>query len=113
MAKAAHRPLLQKVKTIPLAGRQHKVALSMFAKPTRTRGSFKEFIDSLPHILAGQSFRDCVQAIVNARGRSKPVIAALGGHVIKCGCSRILIDLMRRRVVTAVAMNGAASIHDF
>jgi hypothetical protein len=54
-----------------------------------------------------------VDAIVAARRREKPVIAFMGGHVVKCGLGPVIIDLMRRGAVTAVAMNGSTSIHDF
>ena len=70
-------------------------------------------LQSLPHILAGDSFRAVVQAIATAREKQKPVIWGLGGHVIKCGLAPVLIDLMHHRFATAFAMNGAASIHDF
>jgi hypothetical protein len=85
----------------------------MFGKACRKGETFQAFLDSLPRILAADQFRECVDAIVRARRRSKPVIAAIGGHVVKCGLNRVIIDLMRRGVITALAMNGATSIHDF
>ncbi|HLW79803.1 MAG TPA: hypothetical protein VKU44_09425, partial [Terriglobia bacterium] len=72
-----------------------------------------QWIDSLPRILAGDSFRAVVAAIERARQKRKPIIWGLGGHVIKCGLSPVLIDLLTRGYLTAVAMNGAALIHDF
>jgi len=74
--------------------------------------SFAEFLASLPHILAGQDFRDVVAAVISARQNGRPVVLALGAHAIKCGLNPVVIDLVRRRVVTALAMNGAAAIHD-
>lgn len=71
------------------------------------------FLDSLPHILAGQAFRNLVERIATAHGAGRPVVAALGAHVIKCGLSPVLIDLMRRKVITALALNGAGAIHDY
>jgi len=73
----------------------------------------RAWLDSLPHILAGDSLRAVVRAMEKARAKSKPIIWGIGGHVIKCGLAPILIDLMRRGYLTAVAMNGAAMIHDF
>ncbi len=70
-------------------------------------------IDSLPHILAGDTLRAVVRAIAGARDKGKPVIWGIGGHVIKCGLAPVLIDLMRRGFATAFAMNGSTSIHDF
>lgn len=51
--------------------------------------------------------------IIAARRAGRPVIWMMGAHVIKCGLSRLLIDLMERGIVTHVATNGAGSIHDF
>lgn len=113
MAKTMRIPPARSVKTVPLTRRKSKVSLAMFAKACRKGDSFRAFLDSLPNILAAKEFSECVDAIVRARKRSKPVIAAMGGHVVKCGLNRVIIDLMRRGVVTALAMNGATSIHDF
>jgi len=73
----------------------------------------RAWLGSLPHILAAENLRAVVAAIERARGSGKPIIWGIGGHVIKCGLAPILIDLMRRGYLTAVAMNGAAMIHDF
>src|SRR5262249_3494387 len=54
-----------------------------------------------------------VAAIVAARKRNAPVVVGLGGHVVKCGLNPVLIDLMERGIITALAMNGSAAIHDF
>ena len=70
-------------------------------------------MDSFPDILAAQSFKAVVQAIVNARRRGKPVIFGMGAHPVKVGLNPILIDLVKRGIITAVAMNGAVIIHDF
>jgi len=113
MARKMQRILSQRIRTIPIAAKKHKVVLSMFGDASPKGESFQKFIDSLPDILAAQQFRACVEAIVRARRRLKPVIFCMGGHVIKCGLSRVIIDLMQRGAVTAIAMNGAASVHDF
>lgn len=69
---------------------------------------------SIPcHILAADSFRAVVQAIITARERQRMILWGLGGHVIKCGLAPVLIDLMRRGYATAFVLNGAAAIHDF
>ena len=105
--------LRRSVKTVPLSNRKNKVSLRMFGRPFRRGGSFHRFIDSLPDILAARSFKECVAAIIAARSKGKPVIAAMGGHVVKCGVSPVIIDLMERGVITAIAMNGSTAIHDF
>ena len=109
-----NQPLrLDRVSTYPLASRSSKVSVKDFACAARSGGSVKELIGSLPHILAGEDFRAVVEAIRRARQKRKPIIWGLGGHVIKCGLSSVLIDLMQSGFVTAMAMNGAAMIHDF
>jgi deoxyhypusine synthase len=104
---------LSRVRTIPLRTRENKVALDRFADPPRPNRTCAEFVDSLPAILAGSDFRSVVDAIVAARRNGRPVIFGLGAHVVKCGLNLVLIDLMRRGVITALAMNGAGAIHDF
>jgi hypothetical protein len=104
---------LSGLKTVSLKDRGGKVKQQDFAQPFKPGSGISGLIDSLPHILAGDSFRAVVEAIATARERRKPVIWGLGGHVIKCGMAPILIDLMRRGLATGFAMNGSASIHDF
>jgi hypothetical protein len=89
------------------------VTVREFASVPRGGASVAEWVESLPQILAGEGFRAVVEALRRARGRRKPIIWGLGGHVIKCGLSPVLINLMRRGYLTAVAMNGSALIHDF
>ena len=109
------RPLkLDRVKTYPLRSRPSKVSVADFARvPPAGAASVRAWTNSLPRILAGESFRAVVAALERARARRKPIIWGLGGHAIKCGLAPVLIDLLKRRYVTAVAMNGAALIHDF
>jgi hypothetical protein len=101
------------LKTVPLQARGGKVRVADFAAVYRKGSGIPGWLDSLPRILAGDSFRAVVAAIAAARARQRAIIWGLGGHVIKCGLAPVLIDLMRRGYATAFAMNGAASIHDF
>jgi len=103
---------LTKIRTIPLNARKCKVAIKDFAKLTKKGSSFKSFYDSLPDILASQNFRVLVDKIVESYRKEKMVILMMGAHVIKCGLSPLIIDLMKRGVVKAVALNGAGVIHD-
>ncbi|MBI4343331.1 MAG: hypothetical protein HY601_00760 [Candidatus Omnitrophica bacterium] len=102
-----------KLKTYPAGSRKSKVNFGEFARPCRKGGSFRQFFDSLPNILAAKEFDAVVEAIVAAHKRRKPVLFMFGAHVLKVGLSPLLIDLLRRRVVTAIAMNGAGVVHDF
>ena len=114
MSKYAKAPLdLTRLKTIGLQERGGKVKIADFASVYRAGSGITGLLDSLPHILAGDSFRAVIDALRSARDKRRAIIWAMGGHVIKCGLAPVLIDLMRRGYVTAFALNGAAAIHDF
>jgi len=114
MSRYREKPLsFEKLKTVPIADRGGKVNVSQFARPYQKGDGFSTWIDSLPKILAGDSFRAVVEAIQQARAKEKAILWGLGGHVIKCGLGDVLLDLMHRGWVTGFVMNGAASIHDF
>jgi hypothetical protein len=104
---------LSGLKTVSLKDRGGKVKQADFASAFVPGSGIAGLLESLPHILAGDSFRAVVTAIATARARRKPILWGLGGHVIKCGMAPILLDLMQRGFATGFAMNGSASIHDF
>jgi hypothetical protein len=101
------------VRTIPVARRPNKVRAEEFAHPPDGDRSFAAFLASLPDVLVARDFRHVVDAIAGAARRERGVVVMLGGHIVKTGLAPLLVDLMRRRVITHVAMNGSASIHDF
>lgn len=103
---------LDKVKTYPLASRKSKVTLADFAQPTSPDASLKDFLSSLPNILAVQSLRQLTERIERARELKKPIIWGIGGHVIKTGLAPLLIDLMKRGYLSAIASNGSVLVHD-
>lgn len=104
---------LSKVKTISIKNRKSKVQFEDFSKVYDPRKeSFTAFIKSLPHILVAEDLRKFVDDVVVAHRHNKPVVAMIGAHVVKVGLSPLLIDLMRRKIVTCVAMNSATAIHD-
>jgi hypothetical protein len=104
---------LSKVRTYPLASRRSKARAEDFARPVDPDVSFRDWFASLPAILAGSDVRRVADAVRAARAREAAVIWGIGAHVIKTGVSPVLIDLMRRGYVSALAMNGAGIIHDF
>ena len=113
-SKYSKAPLdLAGLHTIPLHERGGKVKTTDFASLYTKGSGLPGWLDSLPRILAGESFRAVVEAMVAARERRRALIWGLGGHVIKCGLAPVLADLMRRGYVTLFALNGAAAIHDF
>ncbi len=103
---------LSRVKTYPLSERKSRVSSSDFAKTWQKGSFFKEFLDSLPDVLAGSYIKTVISSIATAFKNKKTVVFAMGAHVIKVGLNPVVIDLMERGIITAVAMNGAGIIHD-
>lgn len=92
--------------------RSHKVDVAAVAQLSKAGASFGEWFRGLPKFLAASEVRSIVEAVVAARRADRPVVFAFGGHVIKTGCSPIVVDLIRRGIITAVATNGSGAIHD-
>ena len=103
---------LEALRYEPLAGRPSKVRLTDLGRVVDGSGSFEQFVDSLPTVLAAQSLRQLRDAIVAAHVGRRQVLAGMGGHVIKTGCGPYLIDWIARGVLTGIALNGSAAIHD-
>lgn len=108
---------LSRVRTVPIAVRPNKVRSGDFAAPPPHTGAgeqtFQTFLDSLPDILVARDLIAVIDAVTDAYHNKRAVILMLGGHVVKTGLARVLIDLVARGVVTHVAMNGSAAIHDY
>jgi hypothetical protein len=104
---------LSKVKTYSLKSRYSKVKLGDFAKPPVRGRSFAKFYQSLPNILKVKDLRSVAEAVLRARKKKKPVIFMAGAHVIKCGLSPIVIELIKKKVISCICLNGAGIIHDF
>lgn len=92
--------------------REHKVEVGALGRATPPGCSFADWLAALPRFLGAQQLRQTVAAIVAARQAGRPVVFAFGGHVIKTGCSPVVIDLIERGVITALATNGSGAIHD-
>ncbi|MBU1277441.1 MAG: hypothetical protein KJ720_18875 [Proteobacteria bacterium] len=103
---------LGKLKLSDLDLRPSKVAAQMLGKPWQPGGGFRQFIDSLPRVLAADDLRAAAGAIVAARRGGKPVMLGMGAHVIKVGLSPLIIDAMDQGILTGLAFNGAGVIHD-
>src|SRR5216684_1562606 len=103
---------LSGVQTYPLRSRKSKARIENFGRPVESTATLGAFVDSLPDVLAAADFKAVVRAIVDAR-RADGVLWGIGAHVIKTGLGPVLIDLMQRGFVSAIATNGAAVIHDF
>jgi hypothetical protein len=100
------------LRTYSVHDRHSKVSVNDFAAPVRPGMTVRQLLEALPAQLAGADFPELVRLIATARRQGRPVILGMGAHVIKVGLNPILIDLMRRGLLTAIALNGAGIIHD-
>lgn len=103
---------LEKIHTYELASRPSKVTIDNFARPIDENDSLTDFLDKLPDVLAVKSLREIAAQIRRAKELGKPVIWGIGGHFVKTGLAPVLIDLMNRGFVTAIAANGSVLVHD-
>ena len=110
-----YRPIdLSAVTTYPLSERKNKMSIANdYARPVTAGMSVADFLAALPDQLGSQALNGVIDAVVAAREKGKPVVVAMGAHVIKCGLQPILKNLIEADVITAIAMNGAGSIHDY
>ena len=110
---STHKPYdLSKLKRTEARRRSSLVDHRRFAKPPRRSDSASAFLRNLPDILKASDWRTLIDAIVTARRKGKPIFWLLGAHVIKCGLSPVLIDLLKHDLVDLLAFNGAGAIHD-
>ncbi len=109
-----YRPINpDKLKTYPTKQRRHIVDREKLAQLPEKDASAAEFLESLPDILGAQQLRRLTEVIAAAVKKERPVFFAMGAHVIKVGCSPIIIDLMDRNILSGIILNGAGGIHDF
>jgi hypothetical protein len=101
------------VRTYPLAARGSKAHVNHFGRPHTPGASFKDWVAKLPDILGARDLKAVIAALLDARQAGAGIAWGLGAHVIKTGVSPVIIDLMQRGFVSAIAMNGAGIIHDF
>lgn len=100
------------IKTYRLKERPSKVTTKHFAATVDESDSLRRFLNNLPDVLAVQSLREIARQIRRAKESNKPIVWGIGGHVVKTGLAPILIDLMKRGFVTAIAANGSVLVHD-
>jgi hypothetical protein len=104
---------LSRVRTYPLAERAHKVSVEQFASRVEGGGSLAGFLAGLPRILGAQTLGDLAGAIASARAAERPVVLAMGAHVIKVGLGPLVVQLLEEGTVTALCLNGAGAVHDW
>jgi hypothetical protein len=106
-------PDLRRLTTVPVAGRHNKVDPSLLAVPPGADRTFAAFLQSLPDILGARDLRAVIAGVAAAARARRGVVLLVGGHVIKVGLGPLLRTLIERGVVSHLALNGAAAIHDF
>ncbi len=104
---------LKKIKTYPVSARKSKVRADLLARPHAPGSTFPEFLATLPDVLGARDLKAVAAAIAKARADGRPVVLGMGAHPIKVGLSPLIINLMELGVITALATNGAAIVHDF
>jgi hypothetical protein len=104
---------LARLRTIPVAGRRNKVDQSLLATPPGSDRSFSAFLDSLPDVLGARDLRAVIAGVAGAAHARRGVVLLIGGHVIKVGLGPLINAWLARGIVTHLALNGAAAIHDF
>lgn len=102
-----------RLRTVPFAGRQNKVDSSLLAGVPGPDPSFRDFLDSLPDVLAASDLRAIIAHVAASARAKKGVVLLLGGHVVKVGLGTLVVRWLQRGIVSHVALNGAAAIHDF
>ena len=114
MSESKHPfPRMRDLELYPLEERESLVQVRDFCSVPDPVPGFDVFVDALPDIYAGADLKALVGRILRARAAGKPVVAAMGAHVLKVGLAPLIIDLMERGVITHVALNSAGAIHDF
>ena len=103
-----------RLRVSPVEAREHRVHARMFAHAeVAPAPGAPDVLDSMPDVLGVQVLRRLAQRIVQARRRGAPVVLGFGGHVVKTGLAPLVIDLLERGFVSALATNGSGAIHDF
>ncbi len=102
-----------RVTTYPVSERANKVASSDFAAVHQKGAGFAAYLENLPAFLAARDFREIVAAVAAAVKNNRTVLLMMGAHPIKCGLNPLIVDMLRRGIISAVALNGAGAIHDF
>ena len=114
MARKTFRPLdFSRVRTYPVKKRLSKVQFSLLGKKVQKGARLRAFLQGLPDILAAHNFRAIARKIAQAHRTKKTILLGMGAHPVKVGLSPLIIDFMEKGIINAVALNGAAVIHDF
>jgi deoxyhypusine synthase len=102
-----------RARTRPLSSLSRKVDSGQFAKPLGAGASIRQFIAALPETLAAADLRELARRIAGARRAGRTFLMLMGAHPLKVGLSPFICGMLRDGVLSAIATNGAAIVHDF
>ena len=102
-----------RLRTVPVAARRNKVDPTLLASPPAADRSFAAFLDSLPDVLGARDLRAVIAGVARAARAGRAVVLLVGGHVIKVGLGPLINAWIARGIVSHLALNGAAAIHDY
>jgi len=112
--RPAPKPLdPSRIRTVPLGRRPSKVDERLLGARVRPGATMRAFLRGLPDILGARDLHQAAAHIATAIRRGKPVVLGMGAHPIKVGLGPLIVDLIERGRLAAVAMNGACLVHDF
>jgi hypothetical protein len=97
---------------ISIEERRSKVSVQDFASLPASFAWYSELAGMIPRILRGKDLEELGQRVAAAHRHGRPVILMMGAHVVKCGLSGLICELVRRGIATGIAVNGAFVIHD-
>ena len=103
---------LRDVTTYSIKSRKSKVSLNDFAKPSFKDQTIDQFINNLPSILSGKSFKEFLENYLLSIKSNSTILLMMGAHVIKVGLNPLIIDAMNKGWITHLALNGACVVHD-
>jgi len=96
------------IKTYPVKGRTNKVKYG----DLREIGEVLDAEIDLPEAVKA-NIDALAREIIERRAKGQPILLFTGGHLVKNGLNRLLVDLIRKDLFTLISGNGATSIHDF
>jgi hypothetical protein len=101
-----------RLRTVTARGRRSKVRTRDEATPHQPGDSLGAFLAGLPSVLGAEELRAAIAAWARVWARGRTAIWGFGAHLVKVGLAPVVVDLMERGAITALATNGAGCIHD-
>ena len=101
------------LKTYSVFTRDCKVSSGDLGAPSEAKSRLSDFLGGLPRVLASRDIREVAGAVARARRDGKGVLLGMGAHPLKVGLGPLIADAMESGILTGIATNGAAIVHDY